>query len=245
MADCGLFYVTVSVGGWSGASVTFRTSTDEGESWSEPRRLITSPFLNVSTLVRGPLVHLEDGSRWLPIYHEFLGKFSELLHLDPDGRVLDKVRLTAGRSSLQPVVVPRDGSSATVFLRTTGASPRRVLTATTDDGGAHWDPARAIAVPNPDAAVSALRLSSGETLLAFNDSTIDRGNLTLALSTDGETWERVRVLDPPDTSVASPRFAYPWLLEGKDGVLHLLYTWDRTRIVHERFSRDWLTAHRP
>ena len=38
-----LWMVTVSLGGWVGNSVTWARSTDEGASWSQPRRLVTSP----------------------------------------------------------------------------------------------------------------------------------------------------------------------------------------------------------
>lgn len=44
-----LFFVTVSVGGWAGSTINFITSHDEGASWSEPVRLVTSPLLNLST----------------------------------------------------------------------------------------------------------------------------------------------------------------------------------------------------
>jgi len=38
-----LWMVTVSLGGWAGNSITWARSTDEGASWSQPRRLVTSP----------------------------------------------------------------------------------------------------------------------------------------------------------------------------------------------------------
>src|SRR5262249_39394169 len=65
-----LFYVSVSVGGWAGSSINAIVSDDEGKTWSAPRRLITSPFFNISTLVKGPLVQLADGTIALPVYHE-------------------------------------------------------------------------------------------------------------------------------------------------------------------------------
>src|SRR5690606_3881615 len=51
-----LFYVSVSVGGWAGSAINAMYSDDGGEQWSEPKRLITSPFFNLSTLVRNPPV---------------------------------------------------------------------------------------------------------------------------------------------------------------------------------------------
>lgn len=241
-----LFYVSVSVGGWSGSAINFRVSEDEGESWSVARRLVTSPFLNISTLVRGPPLLYADGTQGVPVYHEMLGKFGEYIRLNPEGRVLDKARMSSGVSSLQPVVVPLDTVRAVGLMRSSGNSPPRVLSVETGDGGSSWSALTATPLDNPDAALAALRMSSGELLVAFNDSEHDRGNLTLALSEDGgDSWELVHVFEPPTPKDgASHRFAYPWLLESTRGELHLLYTWDRDRIVHVRFNRAWLLRNR-
>ena len=237
-----LFYVSVSVGGWSGSAINFRVSEDEGESWSVARRLVTSPFLNISTLVRGPAVRYADGTQGVPVYHELLGKFGEYIRLDREGRVLDKARMSSGYSSLQPVVVPLDTVRAVGLMRKSGNSPPRVLSVETGDAGSSWSAITPTPLANPDAAIAALRTSSGELLVVFNDSEHDRGNLSLALSeNDGGSWEVVHVFEPPPlVDDASARFAYPWLLESTDGELHLLYTWDRDRIVHVRFNRAWL-----
>ena len=176
-----LFYVSVSVGGWSGSAINLRVSEDEGESWSAARRLVTSPFLNISTLVRGPAVVYADGTQGLPVYHELLGKFAEYIRLNSEGRVLDKARMSSGYSSLQPVVVPLDTVRAVGLMRSSGNSPRRVLSVETGDGGSSWGAVTATPLDNPDSALAALRLRPGELLVAFNDSEHDRGNLSLAL----------------------------------------------------------------
>ncbi len=240
-----LFYVSVSVGGWSGSAINIRVSEDEGESWSAARRLTTSPFLNISTLVRGPAVHYADGTQGLPVYHELFGKFGEYIRLDREGRVLDKARMSSGYSSLQPVVIPLDTVRAVALMRKSGNSPPSVLSVETDDGGTSWSAITATPLANPDAAIAALRTSSGELLIAFNDSERDRGNLSLALSeNDGDSWEVVHVFEPPAPVPGPARFAYPWLLESTRGELHLWYTWDRDRIVHVRFNRAWLLGNR-
>src|SRR5206468_3743322 len=133
-----LFFVSVSVGGWAGSAINLMISNDEGETWGAPRRLVASPFFNISTLVKGPLVQLTDGTIALPVYHEFLGKFGELLRLDGEGRVLGKTRLSWGKSSLQPAIVPRSETEAVGFMRYAGDPPARVLMIGTSDGGAHW-----------------------------------------------------------------------------------------------------------
>ena len=42
---------------------------------------MTSPFVNVSTLVRSNPFRYADGSIGLPAYHEFIGKFAELIRI--------------------------------------------------------------------------------------------------------------------------------------------------------------------
>lgn len=79
--------VTASLAGWAGSSITWARSTDAGASWSQPRRLVTSPFLDVSTLVKGaPLVY-QDGQIGLPVYHEFVSRFAEILRISTQGQV--------------------------------------------------------------------------------------------------------------------------------------------------------------
>ncbi|MGH9333201.1 MAG: sialidase family protein, partial [Vicinamibacteria bacterium] len=179
-----LFYVSVSLGGWSGSAVNFRISSDEGASFGPARRIVSSPLSNLGTLVRGPAVRFEDGTLGLPVYHELLGKFGELLRLSPEGRVIEKIRMSHGRGSLQPVVVPIGRREAVAFLRRSGSSPARVLSVATEDAGRTWTPLAPTELPNPDAAVSALRASGGEIVLAFNDSEVDRSNLKIAVSRD-------------------------------------------------------------
>jgi predicted neuraminidase len=192
-----LFYVSVSLGGWAGSSITRIDSYDDGETWGAPHRLITSPFLNISTLVKSAPIQYQDGSMGLPIYHEFIGKFSELLHLDQQGNVLDKQRLTIGSSNtLQPVVLLKSASEAQVLMRNASAeSPRRVKLIETKDAGTTWSSPASTNLSNPDAAISAVQLSDGLLLAALNDIEEGRDTLVLAISRDGLNWNDIYRLE--------------------------------------------------
>ncbi len=184
-----LFYVTVSLGGWAGSSITAITSADEGESWGSARRLVTSPFLNISTLVKGTPFEYGDGSIGLPVYHEFIGKFGELLHLAKSGEIIDKIRLSSGNYSLQPVILIRSPLQALALMRDAGANPKRVIAALTSDAGEHWSTPEKTILPNPDAALSGVVLPNGNLLLALNDTEYGRDVLSLVISSDGgSTW---------------------------------------------------------
>jgi predicted neuraminidase len=286
-----LFYVTVSLGGWAGSSITMMVSRDEGESWSAPRRLITSPFINISTLVKGTPFLYADGTMGLPVYHEFISKFAEVLHLDAAGRVIDKQRLArAGQGTLQPVVLVKSPNEALVLTRYSGRdNPHQARSLSTEDGGRHWSAAARSSLPNPDAALSATVLADGRLLAVLNHQEQGRDSLSLVSSADGgASWkelhrlEEMRVLRDKQLDdkqclhivqgllqnsdarlahapaatlgeyVDSARarvqadggcgfeFSYPYLIQARNGDLHLAYTWNRVFIKHVTFDQAWL-----
>ena len=237
-----LLYVTITVGGWSGSSLNLTTSADEGQSWTSSQRVTLSPFFNISELVRNRPVPLSDGGWLVPIYHECLGKFPELLWLrDTEGGLsATKSRVCGGRSGFQPALAALSTNTGLCFLR--DCSPRRrISVARTDDAGRTWSPPQVLDLPNPDSGLSALHLADGRVLLAFNDSDSGRGNLRLAASEDeGRTWKRLATLeDEPGAE-----FSYPYLLQARDGKIHLVYTWKRQAIKHAAFNGAWLDAQK-
>ena len=283
-----LWMVNVSLGGWAGSAITWSRSTDEGISWSQPRRLVTSPFLNISTLVKGAPFALADGQIALPVYHEFITKLGEILRIDAQGRVVDKVRIPGSQTSLQPVVLVTSPENADVYMRSGNA--KALMASTTQDAGKTWSTTRATAWPNSDASVAGIVTRSGASWLALNPTSNHRQILAL-LRTEPRTEPRTdkegkghfegasqwivessatpttrlsfedyeRVLgrelaasgvaqNQISAYVASARrqlcgpescwleFSYPHLLQSRDGYLHLIYTWHRTRIKHIRLD---------
>ena len=238
-----LWYVSAALGGWAGSSVNHAASGDGGAMWSAAEKLVTSPFLNVSTLVRTPPLPLVDGGLGLPVYHEFIAKHGEWLRLDGAGRILAKERLALPRPGLQPAVAALDDRHALALLRDAGPGDGHILAAATDDGGASWQALPALPVRNPNASIALLRLASGKLLLAANPGD-GRNVLQLFLSADeGETWQAGKKIE--DQPGSSAEFSYPALLQGRDGRIHLAYTWQRQGIRHAVFSEAWLTGAGP
>lgn len=273
-----LWMVNVSLGGWAGSAITWSRSTDEGATWSQPRRLVTSPFLNISTLVKGAPIAWVDGQIGLPVYHEFVTKLTEVLRIDSEGRVVDKVRIPGSQTSLQPVVLVTGSGRAQAYMRS--GTAKALMTSTTQDAGQTWSSTRATTWPNPDAAVAGVVTRAGAQWLALNPTTNHREILALVQAGKAGDFEgaspwivessvtpktRLSVQDyerllggelrangvaPEQIAayVASARrqlcgpdhcaqeFSYPYLLQSRDGYLHLLYTWHRTRIKHIRLD---------
>ena len=276
-----LWMVNVSLGGWAGSAITWVRSRDEGTSWSLPQRLVTSPFLNISTLVKGAPVAYANGQMGLPVYHEFISKFAELLRLDAQGRVVDKVRILASQTSLQPVVLVTGPVKAQVYMRSGHASA--LMHSSTEDAGKTWSSTHPTAWPNPDSALAGVVVDTGELWLAVNPTTNNRETLALLATTKDANFEgmagvakwEVESSEPlknrPSVAdyeaaigkellksgaganevkdyVASARrqlcgvqscsreYSYPYLLQSRDGYVHLVYTWHRSRIKHIRFD---------
>ena len=234
-----LFFVSVSYGGWAGSAINRSVSEDDGATWSAGRRIITSPFFNLSTLVRNPGSWYADGSLGLPVYHEFINKHGEWLHLDADGRVLSKSRMAMPRPTLQPAVVTLGAQHAVAALRDSGPGPNQIQWSETQDAGQTWVQKSARSIPNPNSAAAMIGLRDGSLLMACNPIPGNRNRLSLLRSTDlGDTWSLVRVVEesPDDRE----EFSYPALLQDRAGTVHLLYTWKRRGIRHARFTQAWL-----
>lgn len=236
-----LFYVTVSVGGWSGSSITMRYSDDEGATWSSARRLVTSPFLNISTLVKGCPIECETGHLLLPVYHEFIQKFSEVIVISPEGNLTSKIRIIAQNGAIQPWVVPIDRQSSLAFYRPSLHHQKWIMMNRLSNSFVSECAATEFTnIPNPDAGIAVIRRSNGEFLMACNPMESGRNKLSLATSKDGLDWKVIRDVEVGD---ASDEFSYPYLIQAARGEYHLVYTWNRTRVRYVSFNETWLEMH--
>ncbi|QWD61893.1 exo-alpha-sialidase [Polynucleobacter sp. MWH-UH25E] len=239
-----LFFVTVSIGGWAGSSISTIFSEDEGATWSRPQRLIASPFFNLSTLVKSPAVTFADGRLGLPAYHEWIGRFGEFLRLDAV-QVLDKRRMSAGRSAIQPVMFVNDAQNAAALFRQTRGSGqvKQIPVSATQDAGQTWQSLGDLEILNPNSAVAGVLLQNGARLLALNNIEAGRYRLVLMMSKpkSGE-WHIVQTIENDEAlpELERKEFSYPYLLSAHGGDVHLVYTWDRKKIRHVYFSSAWL-----
>jgi predicted neuraminidase len=235
-----LFHVTVSAGGWSGSSINYQISSDLGKTWSDAKRLVTSPFFNVSTLVHGVPLARSDGSLSLPVYHELAGKFSEMLRIGKDGRVLSKRRISHGRESFQPAVTALSDKAAVMIARSDGHASHHIYLSYTQDAGKTWSTPVATSLPNPDAGVAIATGPEKSLLVVYNDSTNGRGNLALAVSHDlGKTWKRIYYFEHEKVAHSGEEYSYPTLIRSGNQY-HLVYTWRRKGIRYVNFNSAWV-----
>ena len=239
-----LFFVTVSIGGWAGSSISAIVSDDEGLTWSHPQRLIASPLLNLSTLVKSPSVSFTDGLLGLPAYHEWIGRFGEFLRVDA-GRVIDKRRMSSGRSAIQPLMFVNDAQDASAYFRQTRSSglPKQIPVSGTQNAGQNWQQSEDLAIANPNSAVAGVTLKNGARILALNNIEYGRHRLVLMMSSNKSgQWQTVEVLEDDEALPDAQRkeFSYPYMITVDGNDAHLAYTWDRKKIRHRYFSGAWL-----
>ena len=239
-----LFFVTVSIGGWAGSSISSVISDDEGLTWGNPQRLISSPLINLSTLVKSPAIAFADGLLGLPAYHEWIGRFGEFLRVDA-GKVIDKRRMSSGRGAIQPLVFVNDAQDATAYFRQTrrAGQVKQVPVSQTSNAGQSWQSETDLPIANPNSAVAGVQLNSGTRILVLNNIEAGRYRLVLMMAdAKSRQWQVIEVVEDDEALPADQRkeFSYPYLISADGNDAHLVYTWDRKKIRHRYFSGAWL-----
>ncbi len=83
-------------------------------------------------------------------------------------------------------------------------------------------------LPNASVGTDAVTLNDGRFLLVYNHTATGRSPLNVAISTDGHQWMAGPVLE----NEPGREFSYPAVIQTRDGLVHITYTWRRERIRH-------------
>ena len=83
-------------------------------------------------------------------------------------------------------------------------------------------------LPNPNAGTDAVTLKDGRHLLVYNHTARGRSPLSVAVSRDGVAWQAGLELENDPGS----EFSYPAVIQTRDGLVHVTYTWKRQRVKH-------------
>jgi predicted neuraminidase len=203
-----------------------RTSGDAGASWSKGRKLpagILGPIKNKP-------VQLDDGTIVSP-------GSTESADAPPKWRIHFERSSDRGATwnsasppdaaevnAIQPTIFMQPGGKLQALVRTQSA---KIFETSSADGGATWSPLTPTELPNPNAGIDGITLKDGRELLVFNRSESERTPLNVAVSKDGKSWQDILVLekDPGE-------YSYPAVIQTRDGLVHITYTWKRRRIKH-------------
>ncbi len=237
-----LFVVATGLGGWAaGRIVHLRQDSDAVAATAEalsalqfsPVRMLPLSWLwNTSHLVRAAPMQLADGGMVLPAYFELGLKYPVALRFGPQGQWLGMVRMSTRTDILQPAIVPITATQWVGWLRDHGAQ-RKVAAVGTDDAGVTWHDMPSLPVDNTGSSVAALRLPTGQFVMAHNKSMDTRRDMNLSASNDGSAWSSV--MNVENGAKASDEFSYPALAwDGQS--LWLSYTDMRREIAWRRYS---------
>lgn len=219
-----LFFAVLAGEGWVDARIAQATSVDGGRSWSDARIVHERPGLMTKTR---PLER--DGRLLLPVYDERLW-CSHVLIRDGDWRLYGDT--TSRGKTLQPAIVARDDGRLDMWSR---GRTGRIFRALSVNGGFTWTASQPTELPNPNSGIEALRTRAGALLLISNPSTVGRERLAYQLShDDGASWSSPRDIDALDAGELS----YPYAILDSSGRVQLLYTRQRTEIVHVAWDPD-------
>ncbi len=201
-------------------------SSDGGKTWATPERL---PEGMLGPIKNKPVM-LKDGSILAPSSFEDPKLDTWRVHFErssnggktwtrtPDVEADPKI------DAIQPSVLFLGGEKLLAVGRT---QSKRVFQVRSDDLGTTWGKMTLTDLPNPNSGTDAVTLADGRHLLVYNHSTTGRSPLNVAVSKDGTTWDAAVALEREPGE-----FSYPAVIQARDGLIHVTYTWNRRRIKH-------------
>lgn len=233
-----LFYkVGPSPAKWWGM---IKTSTDGGRTWSAAKRLpagVLGPIKNKpiqladGTLVCGSSTEdpLPGGRGW-----------QTQMELSPDAgatwTVVGPLNTKDEFNAIQPAILTHGDGRLQILCRT---KERRLVTAWSSDAGRTWSKLAQTGVQMPNSGIDAVTLADGRQLLVYNArdenaprplvGESDRCPLNVALSADGVHWRMMATLEDKPCPHG---YAYPAVIQTRDGWVHITYTWNREKIKH-------------
>lgn len=237
-----LFYkIGPNVAGWTG---WMKRSKDHGKTWSEREALpegFLGPIKNKPVLINGTLIcpSSTEKNGWR-VHFEYTKDFgktwtkSEPLN---DGKII---------SAIQPSILKYANGRLQILCR---SKNRTINESWSKDGGKTWSPMTASSLPNNNSGTDAVTLKDGRQLLVYNHvkphDTLPNGKgartpLNVAISKDGKNWDAVLILEDSPIS----QYSYPSVIQSKDGMVHIVYTWRRERIKYVKIDPSLLKGQR-
>ena len=226
-----LYYkVGPNVAGWVGKMIT---SKDGGVTWSQPRDLpegFIGPVKNKPVLLKnGTLIcpSSTEGNGW-KVHFETTKNF---------GRTWKKIGpINEGKElhTIQPSVLTYKNGALQILCRT---QERALGESWSYDNGKTWTPMTKSSLPSTNSGTDAVTLQDGRQLIVYNhvlpNDTLKRGKgfrtpLNVAISEDGKTWYAALVLEDSPIN----QYSYPSVIQSKDGMVHIVYTWRRKTIKY-------------
>ena len=146
---------------------------------------------------------------------------------------------------IQPSILKLKDGRLQVLMRTRNG---RIGTSFSSDNGDTWTKVTLLDVPNNQSGTDAVTLKDGRHVLIYNNFETLPGTkkgvrtpLSIAISDDGTHWRHALTLEDSPIS----QYSYPSIIQGRDGMLHAVYTWRRLRVAYKQIDPARLCASEP
>lgn len=226
-----LYYkVGPNVAGWVGKVIT---SNDGGVTWSEPKDF-PEGFIGP---VKNKPVLLKDGTLLAPSSTEGNGwkvHFEATKNFGKTWKMIGPINEGKEIHTIQPSILTYKDGSLQILCRT---QERALGESWSYDNGKTWSPMTKSSLPSTNSGTDAVTLQDGRQLIVYNhvlpNDTLPRGKgfrtpLNVAVSDDGKTWYAAQVLEDSPIN----QYSYPSVIQSKDGMVHIVYTWRRKGIKY-------------
>lgn len=228
--DLLLFYkIGPNVAGWKGYMIR---SSDHGTTWSKRESLpdgFLGPIKNKPELINNVLIcgSSTEKTGW-KVHFEYTkdwGKTWTKSEDINDGKII---------SAIQPSILKYKDGRLQILSRSKNTTLNQSWSS---DNGITWSPMTASNLPNNNSGTDAVTLQDGRQLLVYNHAMPNaswvngkgpRTPLNVAISEDGINWNAAVILEDSPVS----QYSYPSVIQTKDGLVHIVYTWRRERIKH-------------
>lgn len=212
-------------GGWDTCPVKYRISYDFGKTFGE-ERILRKEW---GWMIRNKLLKLSNGEIIFPMYDEvnwkaIFGISEDLEHWEYTGYI------TTPRGCIQPAVVELEDGHLLCFLRTRDSF---IFRSESYDYGRTWSPPCSTSLKNPNSGIDLIKLIDDRLIVIFNDSFDRRTPLNAGISEDGgENWKIF------DLEREDGEYSYPGIIQIRDKLVHLVYTYRREAIKYVVMETD-------
>lgn len=206
-------------------------SNDEGRTWSAPKKLpdgILGP-------IRNQPLRLHSGIILSPSSTEATQELwkSHIERSQDGGKSWTKTDIPSPDSVkiIQPALLLYPGNKIQALMR---SNQNVIMESWSEDEGLTWSEVQPTCIKHPNSGIDVITLQNGGKLLVNNPMPsgssweAGRNKLDLYYSSDGKNWSDVYPLEDEPKG----EFSYPDILQSQDGLVHISYTYNRTKIKH-------------
>jgi alpha-L-rhamnosidase len=231
-----LFYkIGKNVQDWTGHLIR---SYDGGQTWTKPEALpegFLGPIKNKPELIGNKLICASstENDGW-QVHIEFT---------EDRGKTWRKTAPINSKpwNIIQPSILKWNDGTLQIVCR---SQNEHIISAFSKDNGETWSDPVALYLPNNNSGTDAVTLRDGRHLIVYNHVAANesaykdkaRTPLNVALSDDGITWKASLILE--DSPIKE--YSYPSVIQGKDGMVHIVYTWRREKIKYVKVDPSLL-----